>query len=115
MAELNESLQAAPEHLNGQVMRRWKMSRNERFRTREMPCRQPRLDVSYDYGNWHAGIRIQRHHHVNIEGRACSMPSNLIGELVNLRTMAAIIEIDKGSEFVAVTLDALSCQPMTRR
>ncbi|RWR04623.1 transposase [Sinirhodobacter populi] len=102
MAELNELLQAALEHLNDKVMRRWKMSRNERFLTREMSCLRPLPNTSYDYGNWHPGIRIQRHYHVNVEGRDYSVPSHLIGEMVSIKAMAATIEIYHDSTLVAV-------------
>ncbi|WP_415132102.1 Mu transposase domain-containing protein [Paracoccus sp. (in: a-proteobacteria)] len=78
------------------------MPRNERLRVREMPCLQPLPKTSYDYGRWHPGIRIQRHYHVNVEGRNYSVPSSLIGELVSIKVVAGTIEIYHDSALVAV-------------
>ena len=102
MTELNELLQSALEKLNGKVMRRWKMSRNERFGTRELSCLQALPEASYDYGIWLPDIRVQRHYHVNVEGRDYSVPSGLIGKAVSIKAMATTVEIYHDSMLVAV-------------
>jgi hypothetical protein len=80
-----------------------------------MPCLQPLPATSYDYGSWRPGLRIQRHYHVNVEGRDYSVPSHLIGELVSLKVMAATIEIYHDRRSWPCIPVALSRQPMTRR
>ncbi len=102
IAELNDLLQLALDRLNRKVMRRWRMSRTERFEAREAAELQPLPEKPYDYGTWKAGIKIQRHYRVNVEGRDYSVPYRLIGEAVSIKTTAATVEIYHDSSLVAV-------------
>ena len=62
IAELNDLLQLALDRLNRKVMRRWKMSRTERFEAREAAELRPLPETPYDYGTWKASIKVQRHY-----------------------------------------------------
>lgn len=74
MAELNDLLQLALDRLNRKVMRRWRMSRTEQFEAREAAELRPLPEVPYDYSTWKAGIKVQRHYRVNVEGRDYNLP-----------------------------------------
>ncbi|MDQ7263893.1 DDE-type integrase/transposase/recombinase [Paracoccus sp. PS-1] len=102
IAELNDLLQLALDRLNRKVMRRWKMSRTERFEAREAAELRPLPETPYDYGTWKASIKVQRHYHVNVDGRDYSVPYRLIGEDVSIKTTAATVEIYHDSSLVAV-------------
>lgn len=102
IAELNDLLQAALDRLNRKVMRRWKMSRIERFEAREAGLLRQLPQTTYDYGVFRVSIKVQRHYHVNVEGRDYSVPHNLIGKEVNIKTTAATVEIYHDSSLVAV-------------
>ena len=102
IADLNDLLQVALERLNRKVMRRWKMSRAERFEAREAHCLRPLPDTAYDYGAYKVGVKIQRHYRVNVEGRDYSVPHQLIGEAVNIKATAATVEIYHDSSLIAV-------------
>ncbi len=102
LAELNDLLQLALKRLNLKVMRRWKMSRVDRFQTREAQNLRSLPETAYDYGTIRVGIRVQRHYRVNIDGRDYSVPYGLIGKLVNIKTTVATIEIYHDSSLVAV-------------
>lgn len=102
IAELNDLLQLALDHLNRKVMRRWKMSRADRFEARESEQLRILPEVPYDYGTWKPGVKVQRHYHVNVDGRDYSVPYRLIGEAVSIKTTAATVEIYHDSSLVAV-------------
>lgn len=102
IAELNDLLQAALDHLNQKVMRRWKMSRTDRFKIREASHLRGLPGTPYDYGTWKPGIKVQRHYHVNVDGRDYSVPFRLIGEAVSIKTTSATVEIYHDSSLVAV-------------
>lgn len=102
MAELNDLLQVALERLNRKVMRRWKMSRIDRYEAREAHCLRRLPDAAYDYGAYKVGVKIQRNYRVNVEGRDYSVPHKLIGEAVNIKTTATTVEIYHDSSLIVV-------------
>ncbi|WP_313349154.1 Mu transposase domain-containing protein [Paracoccus sp. (in: a-proteobacteria)] len=102
IAELNDLLQLALDRLNRKVMRRWKMSRADRFEAREAKQLQILPTAHYDYGTWKPCIKVQRHYHVHVDGRDYSVPYRLIGEAVSIKATATTIEIHHDSSLVAV-------------
>jgi transposase len=92
LAEANQAIATVLQRLNGKVMRRLGLSRQQLFETVERPVLSPLPAEAYEYAEWRLA-RVGLDYHVEVEKFFYSVPHGLIREQVDCRVTARIIEI----------------------
>ena len=101
LAECNQAIVEAMEHINGRIMRRLGISRRDLFVDVELPAMGPLPATPYEYAEWKRA-RVHQDYHVEIEGFFYSAPHNLIREEVEARLTTNGVELFHGGQRVAV-------------
>ena len=91
LAEANQAITAVLERLNGKVMRRLGVSRQQLFETVERPALSLLPAEDYEFAEWRLA-RVSLDYHVEFDGFLYSVPYALIREQVDLRATARTIE-----------------------
>ncbi|RFA11749.1 IS21 family transposase, partial [Subtercola boreus] len=68
------------------------------FETEELPLLRPLPAVSYEISRWVTGRRVQKNGHVVWEKNFYSVPYSLIGQAVDLRVTAQLVEVYRNHE-----------------
>jgi transposase len=92
LAELNAAIRECVRDLNNVLMRRLGKSRRELFETLDRPALIALPEHPYAYAEWKK-CRIAPDYHVDIAGHYYSVPSRLIGEMVDARLTGTTVEI----------------------
>jgi transposase len=92
LEELNAAIRECIADLNNRVMRKLGKSRRELFEALDRPALAALPDQPYRYAEWKK-CRVAPDYHVEIAGHYYSVPSRLIGQLVEARITDTTIEI----------------------
>ena len=92
LAELNVAIRECVQDLNNVLMRRLGKSRRELFETLDRPALIALPEHPYAYAEWKK-CRVAPDYHVDIAGHYYSVPSRLIGEMVDARLTGTTVEI----------------------
>ena len=97
LEELNAAIRDCIADLNDRVMRKLGKSRRELFEALDRPALAALPDTPYRYAEWKK-CRVGPDYHVEIARHYYSVPSRLIGQLIEARITDATVEIlHKGS------------------
>jgi len=107
LSELNEALIKLVCELNDRIMKGPACSREDLFRTQDLPAMRPLPSVRYAYAKW-TSAKVAPDYHVEFEGHKYSVPYSLVGKRVELRIGANIVEVYEGSKKVASHKRSLS-------
>ncbi len=112
LSELNEAISQNVSELNARVMKGPQASRDDLFRSEDLPAMRPLPQVRYFYAQWKEA-KVAPDHHVEFEGHKYSVPYALVGARVELRVGAHVLEVYAGSKKVASHLRSYSRRGFT--
>lgn len=92
LAELNEAIAELCEELNTRRFKKLEGCRRSLFESLDRPSMRPLPPCRYELGLWKQA-RVNVDYHVEYEGRYYSVPCELIGEKVELRVSATVVEV----------------------
>lgn len=92
LAGLNARIAELLTELNARIMRRYGKSRRELFEALDQPALRPLPSQRYVHGVWKTA-RVNIDYHIEVERHYYSVPHALVGELVEVRTTWATVEI----------------------
>ncbi len=110
LAELNTAIKDCVAAINAKVMRKIGASRTELLETLDRPALKVLPTKPFEYAEWKRA-RVALDYHIEIAGHFYSVPSRLIGEIVEARITPATVEIFHKSTRVA----AHAFSPVRRR
>lgn len=90
--ELNTELRRLTESLNNHPFKKLPGTREERFRQSERATLKPLPTGEFELCDWRYGVLVPQDHHVEHERRYYSVAPSLIGERIDLRITASVIE-----------------------
>ena len=92
LAELNEVIREALDKINHRPMKKLGVSRFEQYEKLDRPVLRPLPGRRYEMAEWKS-CRVNIDYHVEVDGNYYSVPYQLLGERVEARMTAAMIEI----------------------
>jgi transposase len=100
LAELNEAIAELLEELNHRPFQKLEGCRHSAFESLERPVMKPLPARRYEMGEW-AKARVNVDYHIAFDDRFYSVPVALVGERVEIRATASVVEILHRGERVA--------------
>jgi transposase len=101
LAEGNHAVRGAVDRINNHVMRRVGMTRRDLFLQIDEPAMRELPEAPYEYAEWKKA-RVHIDYHIELAAFYYSVPHKLIGEEVEARTTARMVEIFHRGQRVAV-------------
>jgi transposase len=101
LAEANQAVRGAVERINDHVMRRLGMTRRDLFRQLDEPAMAALPETPYEYAEWKKA-RVHLDYHIELAAFYYSVPYKLIGQEVEARTTARMVEVFHRGQRVAV-------------
>lgn len=98
--ECNQAIRTALDRMNGRIMRRLGVSRQDLFERVERPALRPLPATEYEFAEWHLA-RVGLDYHVEANGFFYSVPHALIRVQVDVRSTKRIVEIFHRGQRVA--------------
>lgn len=92
LGELNEAISGLLEDLNRRPMQKLGVSRCELWERIDRPALQPLPVGHYELAQWQSA-RVNIDYHVEVDHRPYSVPYQLVGEEVEVRSTASLIEV----------------------
>jgi transposase len=96
LEELNAAIGELHERLNTRPFQKLEGCRRSAFETLDLPAMRPLPARRYALGEWKLGVGVYIDYHVVYDHRLYSVPCELIGERVDVRATAAVVEIWRG-------------------
>ena len=90
--EMNVRIRELLIDLNERRMRRFGVSRRERFEKSDKLALMPLPEKPYTFATW-AKARVGRDYHVDVGGHGYSVPHALVGQLIEIRATANVVEV----------------------
>ena len=100
LAELNEAIRALLQRLNEKPFRKMPGSRRSRYEDLDRPALQPLPAERFEAATWKR-VRAGLDYHVDVGGHSYSVPSELVGSLLEARVTARAVEVFHGGRRVA--------------
>lgn len=100
--ELNEQLHELTEELNVHAFKKMAGSRRQRFEDGERAKLKPLTATRFELCDWRYQVRVGDDHHVEHGRSFYSVPCQLVGQRVDLRFTAAMLEAFHGGRRVAL-------------
>jgi len=100
LAELNAAIRTIVEEINAEPFQKREGNRNELFETLERPAAQALPPRRYEYGKWSA-VLVHPDYHVQVDKGFYSVPYRLIGQQVQARAQARIVELFQHGKLIA--------------
>lgn len=100
LAELNEAIREKLIELNQRQMKHLGASRQELFEQLDRPALKPLPEERYEIGKWKP-CRVNIDYHVEVDRNYYSVPYQLVGEQIEARRTAELVEIFHDSRRVA--------------
>ena len=92
LAELNEAIREQLERLNARPMQKLGVSRRELYERLDRPALKPLPVERHELARW-APCTVDNDYHVEVDGSHYSVPYQLVGEDVEVRTTALMVEV----------------------
>ncbi len=92
LGEVNEAIAELLTHLNNKPFRKREGTRASLFAALEKPALRPLLGERYEIGRWR-NLKVELDYHVPAEGHFYSVPYQLVGQQVDIRTTGATVEV----------------------
>ncbi len=101
LIELNERVRELVDEMNARTMRRYGRSRRELFEAVDRPALRPLPSTSYAYATW-SRVTVGRDYHIDIDGHGYSVPHERVGQKVEVRLTATVVEVLLGGRRLTV-------------
>ena len=92
LSELNEAIREQLERLNARPMQKLGVSRRELYERVDRPALRPLPVERYELAQWKP-CKVNIDYHIEVDGSHYSVPYQLIGEAVEVRTTASMVEV----------------------
>lgn len=92
LGEVNAAIAVMLGRINGRVMRRLGVSRQDLFASVERPALKPLPETDYEFAEWRLA-RVGLDYHVEVQSFLYSVPHSLIREQVDVRITTRTIEV----------------------
>lgn len=92
LAELNAKIRELLERLNHRPFKRVNATRAELFERLDKPALRPLPVGRYGYAEWHK-VRVGRDYHILLDEHAYSVPYQLVGKEVEVRSTSSTVEV----------------------
>jgi transposase len=93
LAELNERIAELLEELNARMMKIYGKSRRQLFEELDRPALKPLPERRFAYGEWKVDVGVNIDYHIQLDFHYYSAPFQLVGERVDVRFNALLVEI----------------------
>ena len=110
LAEVNEAIAELLTRLNDRPFRKREGTRASLFVAFDKPALQPLPAERFEIGHWR-NLKVELDYHVLADGHFYSVPHQLVGQQVDIRTTAATVEIFHDGLRVASHARSLASQP----
>jgi len=100
LAELNHALSFARERLNNRPFQKLPGSRRSVFEETERATLRPLPPTRYELAEWRAA-KVNIDYHIAVEGHLYSVPYSLVGQRVDVRLTASMVEVLQHGKRVA--------------
>jgi transposase len=101
LAEANAEIKKLVAWLNDRPFKRLPGSRRQLFEELERPVMRPLPANRYSYGAWRIGVKVNIDYHVEADRHYYSVPYQLVGQRVDVRTSALAVEVFHSGRRVA--------------
>ena len=92
LADLNKAIFKLLEELNNRPFKKMEGSRKSHFESLDKPALKPLPASRYEYSRW-IKARVAIDYHLEIEKHYYSVPHNLVGQEVDVRLTASVVEV----------------------
>jgi transposase len=93
LAEANAVIAELVAWLNDRPFRKFPGTRRELFESLDRPALRPLPASAYQYGAWRFGLKVNIDYHIESDRHYYSVPYQLVGQRVDVRTSATTVEI----------------------
>ena len=92
LAEANTEIKKLVAWLNHRPFKRLPGTRRQLFEQLERPVMRPVPAIGYSYGAWKIGVKVNIDYHIEADRHYYSVPYQLVGQRVDVRTSAVAVE-----------------------
>jgi len=101
LAEANATIRELVEVINERPFTKMAGSRRSWFTELERPVMRPLPTERYELATWRLGLKVNIDYHVDADGHYYSVPYQLVGQRVDVRSTATTVEVFHSSRRVA--------------
>lgn len=101
LAEANAVIAELVEAINDRPFKKMPGSRRALFEELERPVMRPLPAQRYEFATWRLGVKINIDYHLEADGHYYSVPYQLVGQRVDVRSTASTVEVFHSSRRVA--------------
>ena len=101
LAEANTAITELVERINERPFKKMEGSRRSLFEDLERPALVALPPEPYEFASWRIGVKVNIDYHVEVEGHYYSVPYQLVGQRVDVRTGTRTVEVFSKSRRVA--------------
>lgn len=93
LAEANAVIRELVVWLNNRPFKKMPGSRREAFETIDRPAMRPLPPTRYEFASWRLGLKVNIDYHVEADGHYYSVPYQLVGARVDVRSTTTVVEV----------------------
>ena len=93
LAEANAAVRELVVWLNDRPFKKMPGSRRELFETLERPVMRALPPAPYEFATWRLGLKVNIDYHIDADGHYYSVPYQLVGQRVDVRSTATVVEV----------------------
>jgi transposase len=101
LAEANVAIAECVQVINERPFRKMAGSRRSWFEELERPAMRPLPATGYEFARWRIGLKVNIDYHVESNRHYYSVPHQLVGDRVDVRATAGVVEVFHASRRVA--------------
>jgi transposase len=101
LGEANAEIRQLVAWLNDRPFKKMPGSRRQLFETLERPVMRPLPPTRYEFATWRLGLKVNIDYHIEADGHYYSVPYQLVGQRVEVRSTTSVIEVFHSSRRVA--------------
>ncbi|MGH9094940.1 MAG: IS21 family transposase [Acidimicrobiales bacterium] len=101
LSEANAAVADCVAWINDRPFKKMAGSRRSVFEQLERPVMRPLPATRYEYGAWRLGLKVNIDYHIDADRHYYSVPYQLVGQRVDVRSSAATVEIFHSAKRVA--------------
>ena len=93
LAEANAVIRELVVWLNNRGFKKMPGSRREAFETIDRPAMRPLPPTRYEFASWRLGLKVNIDYHIEADGHYYSVPYQLVGARVDVRSTTTVVEV----------------------
>jgi transposase len=93
LAEANEAIAALVDVINDRPFKKLPGSRRQLFEEIDRPAMRPLPPTRYEFARWRIGVKVNIDYHIEFAGHYYSVPYQLVGRRVDVRSTNSVVEV----------------------